>query len=965
MKKILSLILSLTILLSSFSFTFAFAADVYEKPSNYDEMAGIITALNIADANFVNLQRNITRGEFTKLVVNASGLGEYVTANVLVPPFSDVAVDNEFAAYIEFAKSKKLAFGYSDGTFKPDENITLTEAVVYLTRLLGYQDVAEAKGGYPGGYQTLAYTIDLMKSIKTSLDSFVSVNCAINLIYNALNANVLMVDSFTSDSYTISAGNTLMYESFKILKAEGIVEGVDLTNLVGPNDVEPYNIKVNGALIDVGTLSPNTFLGYNVSAYYEVTEDANVLVYICEAKGKNNVVTIDINDVISISDYSVNKIDDNGKQKSFEYMRGASIIYNGAATNANFNISIFNDEDGNKLQGEVKLLDNNTDGIYDVIFVNAYEEYIVGKIDRTNNILYDANDFTKSIVLDVEVNDPYTVIYNMEGEEINITKLKTNSSLIIYKSKDAYQGYIKAYSSEEKATGTFTSFGYNESNKAICIIDDTEYELSTYAKDMKYDEKYLGKNVEVLLNYLGQIVEIKDANESGEKWALLRAVTVPDDEDETYTFHVLNDAGVMESIPVAKYITLDGNTEKIKVDDEFAMNNLITRLINVAKSVNAFGYATEDEKTAEITNKKLDQLIRYRTNNDAKITYIDTAFTKDGARANRLTVTETDSVYYDTYAKGVASDLAWVPSTGSSHIGTKFYGDTSTKAFLYHKDDKELYGVVPITSIAPSLRQVEGYAFYSDIDSIYPTAFMAKNENNGDFDPTASNNYGIVKKITTAVDEDGRPARKFYISRANAVREYICSDLSLVAINTANIVDSSGASLVSGDFTLEDLQVGDIITYATDYISGAISQFDLVLRDIEGEGYTAFTLQNRVKGSHLGEFGLVYEIQNDGFLYIPYKNADLESYSSIGEYMEEKVEMFEYKAAKTGMGVITIYEPDEVEVNMVRSGSISDMSAYRDFKEIIEDSGDESIITKVFIHSYGNYNRPIDIFILK
>jgi len=962
MKKILSLILSLTILLSSFSFTFAFAADVYEKPSNYDEMTGIITALNIADANFVNLNRNITRGEFTKLVVNASGLGEYVTANVLVPPFSDVAVDNEFAAYIEFAKSKKLAFGYSDGTFKPDENITLTEAVVYLTRLLGYQDVAEAKGGYPGGYQTLAYTIDLMKSIKISLDSFVSVNCAVNLIYNALNANVLMVDSFTSDSYTISAGNTLMYESFKILKAEGIVEGVDLTNLVGPNDVEPYNIKVNGALIDVGTLSPNTFLGYNVSAYYEVTEDANVLVYICEAKGKNNVVTIDINDVTSISDYSVNKIDDNGKQKSFEYMRGASIIYNGAATNANFNISIFNDEDGNKLQGELKLLDNNTDGIYDVIFVNAYEEYIVGKIDRTNNILYDANDFTKNIVLDVEVNDPYTVIYNMEGEEINIGKLKTNGSVLIYKSKDAYQGYIKAYFSEQKVTGAFTSFGYNESNKAICIIDDTEYELSTYAKDMKYEEKYLGKNVEALLNSLGQVVAIKDSNESSEKWALLRAVSIPDAEDETYTFHILNDSGVMESIPVAKYITLDGSSEKIKTDDEFAMNNLITRLINVAKVVNAFGYESEDEKAAEITNKKLDQLIRYRTNTDAKITYIDTAFTKDGARANKLNITDSDAVFFDTYAK-TAADSAWVVS-GAAHIGSKFYGDASTKAFLYNGEDKELYGVVPVTSIAPSLHQIEGYAFYSDLDSIYPTAFMAKNDGYADFDPTVSNNYGIVKKITTSVDEDGRPARKLYISRSNAVKEYICSDLSLLAMNSANIKDSSGNALVPGGFTLANLQIGDIITYASDYTSGKISQFELVLREVNGE-HIAFALTNRIKGSHPGEFGFVFEVQNDGFIYVPYTADTLADYSSIGDYIEEKVETYTYKAAKLGMGAITIYEPDEIESKMIRAGSTSDMSSYSDFKDVIEESGDESIITKVFIHSYGGYNRPIDIFILK
>ena len=38
------------------------------------------------------------------------------------------------------AKQRGYTFGYSDGTFRPDETISFIEAVVYIIRLMGYTD---------------------------------------------------------------------------------------------------------------------------------------------------------------------------------------------------------------------------------------------------------------------------------------------------------------------------------------------------------------------------------------------------------------------------------------------------------------------------------------------------------------------------------------------------------------------------------------------------------------------------------------------------------------------------------------------------------------------------------------------------------------------------------------------------------------------------------------------------------
>ena len=75
MKKILSIVLALVIISGTFSFTMAAE---YTAPSNSKEMNGLLSALGIIDKDFVYSERNLTRGEFTSLIVKASGLSDYL-----------------------------------------------------------------------------------------------------------------------------------------------------------------------------------------------------------------------------------------------------------------------------------------------------------------------------------------------------------------------------------------------------------------------------------------------------------------------------------------------------------------------------------------------------------------------------------------------------------------------------------------------------------------------------------------------------------------------------------------------------------------------------------------------------------------------------------------------------------------------------------------------------------------------
>ncbi|HUS16848.1 MAG TPA: S-layer homology domain-containing protein, partial [Chloroflexia bacterium] len=64
---------------------------------------------------------NITRGQFTKVLVLAFGLPINTAGG---PHFTDVPASSPFYAYIETAYNRGIISGYGDGTFRPDTNIT-------------------------------------------------------------------------------------------------------------------------------------------------------------------------------------------------------------------------------------------------------------------------------------------------------------------------------------------------------------------------------------------------------------------------------------------------------------------------------------------------------------------------------------------------------------------------------------------------------------------------------------------------------------------------------------------------------------------------------------------------------------------------------------------------------------------------------------------------------------------------
>ncbi len=78
----------------------------------------------------------VTRGQLSKIVANAAGFSEPVSGQT----FSDVPPSHPFYVYIERMARRGIIGGYSDGTFRPDNNATRGQISKIVANAAGIQD---------------------------------------------------------------------------------------------------------------------------------------------------------------------------------------------------------------------------------------------------------------------------------------------------------------------------------------------------------------------------------------------------------------------------------------------------------------------------------------------------------------------------------------------------------------------------------------------------------------------------------------------------------------------------------------------------------------------------------------------------------------------------------------------------------------------------------------------------------
>ena len=153
------------------------------------------------------LGANITRGAFAKMLVSFSTYRESVSAQGTVGTlYRDVPGTSQWAPYIRIAVQQGWMNGYTDGSFRPDNTVTLEEACAAVLKLLSYK-TTDLTGSFPQAQLNKAQQIGLRDQLTCTQGQAMTYEQCTLLLYNALRANTASGSAYGSSlGFTVSNG---------------------------------------------------------------------------------------------------------------------------------------------------------------------------------------------------------------------------------------------------------------------------------------------------------------------------------------------------------------------------------------------------------------------------------------------------------------------------------------------------------------------------------------------------------------------------------------------------------------------------------------------------------------------------------------------------------------------------------------------------------------------------------------
>ncbi len=173
------------------------------------QMLGVIDGY--ADGRF-DPQGTLTRAAFCKMAVIIEGREAEVPLYKNRTIFPDVRAGHWARGYINLAVSgdNRIIVGNGDGTFCPDDPITVAQAVTIMMRILGYKD-SDAGMLWPDGYLDLAKEKGLTAGVGLGASgATLTREQAARLFYNLLETNVKGGASYISTLGTVTTNVFLM-----------------------------------------------------------------------------------------------------------------------------------------------------------------------------------------------------------------------------------------------------------------------------------------------------------------------------------------------------------------------------------------------------------------------------------------------------------------------------------------------------------------------------------------------------------------------------------------------------------------------------------------------------------------------------------------------------------------------------------------------------------------------------------
>ena len=529
MRKVLSFVLVLALVLSSFSMAFAgteatnslsdIAGHANVEAITVDFNLGIIDGMG--DGTFAPDQA-VNRAQFAAMITRALAIPDSALAGYTATTFKDTAGYSWAVPYLAYCQSKGILVGDGAGNVMPGRTVSVNEAMTMVLRAIGYTNNSAALVGvWPANYVTLAQNNKLYDKVATNVG--VTRANAAQIIYNAL----------TVDKVEVASDGKTTVLSDRSNDSESKWKLVNMLT-TGLNCYSKSDVTIAG---DEDTqINLKAYIGQTVTAFYN-DDDEIVAIYSVDSDSvtgefEKDVQLVNSNGAVVLStggvklegdddvDYIVKKtIDDITYIVNGQELTGNEIQTGlGKEITSDTSIAINGDVDGKNIK--------------DIYSITKWKETNAKKVKTADiNSLKDqsllGSDFTTLKDGSIDKNS-----FELIGVK-SLDDIKADNVVAVYeKGTDGKGDIIRVEVGTKVVEGKVTT---TKSNNEKIVVSGTTYEKSDLTGADDITKIAAGDDVKLYLDSKGDVYKYDQTSGSNDKYAVVMDYDSKYDKVKLYT----------------------------------------------------------------------------------------------------------------------------------------------------------------------------------------------------------------------------------------------------------------------------------------------------------------------------------------------------------------------------------------------------------------------------------------------
>ncbi len=600
---------------------------------------------------------NVTRAEFTAMLLRTRGMGAVGSTSLDNPPFPDVVTPDVSWAIgnIRTAHGMGIINGYDDGTFRPSNNVSYEEAIKMIVCALGYGEMGSEGAAWYSKYLNTAIQLKFTDGVKGTIGAPATRAMIAQMLYNCLEVELAENNEVTD--------KTILEDDLKLKKQIGFISANPSTSLSSP-DVNLREDEVEITVDGEATIYKaenvaeyNDMLGAQITFYSTTDRNAGTKTLVMATVERSVTVELDadmIDGSLSDDDTVVYYESDDAKRASQITVSADSVVvYNDqlyGSNAANSTYAQYCTEMGAAAIptiGSMKFLDRNGDKSYDVVFVNSYDAYIVSSTTPSTSTFTDNNlrkDLSNNkVTLDVTDTSKTVKIVDKSGKDTAFSSIRTGSVVCVKSSNTANGGQpiITAVVLNDAVIGAVKGTNSDGTIK----IEGKNYKYSLQAPWVNpiagadvsgMPEPEMGESGKFYLDINGDIIGYdKTEQASNQQYGYIMSVgRKTSGLDDILVFNILTESGSKVSYYAYEKTKINGNDDFADFDD------LLATLDDTA-------YASGDGNyPGTVEEADYSQMVKFTTKTNKGETVIDNIITAEAVTDGK-NVSSDDLYFYD------------------------------------------------------------------------------------------------------------------------------------------------------------------------------------------------------------------------------------------------------------------------------------------------------------------------------